>query len=70
MNQTQPGNKYIAIVFFSDINSNPRKYSNWINDYTLSKNQFQNFCRKKLNGASYINLYHKENNHFFKQIKL
>lgn len=70
MIEIQKKNKYIAIVFFTDTNKNPHKYTNWINDYTLSKNQFQDFCKKKLPGSTYINLYHKENNNFYKRIEL
>jgi hypothetical protein len=57
-------------VFFSkETNKPPMKFEKWINDYSLSKNQFQWFIKQKYPLAEYGNLYNKDTGMFVKQIK-
>jgi len=65
------GRKYHAIVFFpKESFIQPKKFEKWINDYTLSKGQFQRFLKAKHPLAVCFNLYNKENGLFEQQIKL
>jgi len=54
---------YTAIVFFSPfLKQLPRKYRN-IRD----TQNFERFCRQKLNGAVYYNLYNKNTKEFVRR---
>lgn len=64
------GKSYIAIVFSNDKNLGPKKYTRWINDYTLRKHQFQRFIKNTWPNADYANIYCKETNKFIKRIDI
>lgn len=63
------GEKYRAIVFFpKETNKPPMKFEKWINDYSLSKKQFQWFIKNNHPLAIYANLYNKDTGFFEKRI--
>lgn len=65
------GRKYSAIVFFpKESFIAPKKFDNWINDYTLGKGEFQRFLKKKHPLATCFNLYNKDTGLFEQQVKL
>lgn len=61
--------KYIAIVFFEDTKKPPLRFERWINEQTISKQQFQRFINQKHTGACYANLYDKDSRKFVKRLK-
>ena len=61
--------KYIAIVFFEDTSRPPIKFSNWINDKSIEKQQFQRFIKARYKDAIFANLYDKSTRKYSYRLK-